>query len=378
MKLKERVIQYATSIGVDLIGFTTAEPFQNLREILEEREKLGHLSGFEEKRIEYRIDPRKIMKNAESIIVVGISYYIGSEVIDDKEVPKFYGRMARTAWGRDYHHVVREKLEKIAMFIKENQHDFEYKVFVDTGPLVDREVAYRAGIGFYGMNSTLINETYGSWIFIGYMLTSIPFDPDGPLVNRACLGCHLCIDQCPMGAIEKPYGFNASKCISNILQKKEEIPEEIRPNIGERIYGCDVCQEVCPHNAGIRPSGQKDFIPLEPPHKIDLLKLLTITNQEFRNIYGKNASGWRGKKVLQRNAIIALANHGDESAIPHLIPLLKDPRPEIRKYAIWGIYTLNPQKARSFLMEMQNHENSEEIKSLIKSYIRRIENERSK
>lgn len=336
MDLKQRIIKYSHKIGIDLIGFTSAEPFEELREVLEHRKNLGLLSSFEEEEIKKRIDPALTMKKAKSIIAVGQSYYYTEE--DNKH--KYYGELARTAWGKDYHIVLHEKLEALAGYIKTIDKTFQYMSFVDTGPLVDRQVAYRAGLGWYGFNTTLINETYGSWFFIGYMLTNLQIEPDKP-VDSKCKGCNLCIENCPGGAILKPYTINPHRCISNILQGKEDIPPDKRSILEKRIYGCDECQLICPHNKTAKPMTGKDFIPNELDSKLDLIKLLFISNKEFKEKFKANASGWRGKRVLQRNAIIALVNHGDSDVVHYLEKLLKDSRPEIKRYALWGITKLN-------------------------------------
>lgn len=345
MDLKEKIIDYSKQIGIDLIGFTDIGPFEDLRQILKKREKEGKLSGFEERDMELRVDPRKTLQSVKSIIVIGMSYYVDEKKLQDSSGAQFYGELARIAWGKDYHIVLMNKLERLAGFIAEKYDGFEYKPFVDTGPLVDRYVANCAGIGFYGYNSAIINEDFGSWIFLGYMLTNVPLKKDMPLKYKSCLGCNLCIEHCPTSAIEAPYKFDAGKCLSNMLQQKKPISKKMLPVIENKIYGCDICQDVCPHNKDIKEMTSRDFIPKRLSNKVDLVRLLQISNKEFDSLFGENASGWIGKKTLQRNAIIALGNSKDKDAIPYLRPLLKDIRPDIRKIAAWAIYNIDPQTA---------------------------------
>ena len=335
MQLKEEIIQFSKTIGIDLIGFATAEPYHELRPILEERRDKGYLSGFEEEDIELRINPLKTMENAKTIIVIGQAYFI-EDTKAQVDSPELYGELARTAWGRDYHIVLREKLQLLADFIKNKEKEFQFKAFVDTGPLVDRYLAYQAGLGWYGLNNGLINKDYGSWFFIGYMLTNLDIQGDAPLEEQ-CKECRKCIESCPGNALEEGKSLNAKKCVSYLLQKKEVLTEEEREKLGNRIYGCDVCQSVCPHNRGIKQATIEDFVPKEPSHKIDIEKLLKMTNKEFHQIFSTNAAGWRGKKVLQRNAIVTLGNLGDERAIPILLSLLEDPREDIREYVGWAL-----------------------------------------
>ena len=341
MQLKKEIIEYAKDIGIDLIGFTTAEPCHELRPILEERKSKGHLSGFEEDNIELRINPKATMESAKTIIVIGQAYFIDDKKLE-KDTQEIYGEMARTAWGRDYHVVLKEKLNVLAEFIKSKAFYLECKVFVDTGPLVDRYLAYRAGLGWFGYNNSLINQEYGSWFFIGYMLINIEIEADEPLPNK-CKGCRRCIEACPGKALEDGQGFNAKKCVSYLLQTKEELTEVERKSMGNRLYGCDVCQILCPHNKDVKKSTSEDFVPIELPNRVNLEQLLKMSNKEFQQLFSLNASGWRGKKVLQRNAIIALGNLGDVRAIPILIPLLKDPREDIREYVKWALNKLGVQ-----------------------------------
>lgn len=369
MDLKEKIISYSRDIGIDLIGFTDAELFEEIRQILVNRKEKKYLSGFEEEDIELRIDPKKTLDSAKSIIVIAMSYYIKEENLKHHEVPKFYGQLARTAWGQDYHLVLKDKLEKLAEFISKEHSRFEYKAFVDTGPLVDRYLANRAGIGFYGYNSAIINKDFGSWIFLGYMITNLDLEADKPLDDTTCLGCNLCIKSCPTSAIEGPYEFNANKCLSNILQQKRDIPEDVLQIIGKRLYGCDTCQNVCPHNKDIKEASTKDFIPDKLPHKVDLGPLLKLSNKKYNHLFKDNASGWRGKKILQRNAIIILGNYKDKDAIPLLTPLLEDIRPDIRKTTMWALYNIDPEFTINLLAKIKDKEKDEEVLKIIDRYL---------
>lgn len=369
MNFKERIMSYSKDIGIDLIGFTNAKPFEDLREILIRRRERGYLSGFEEENIELRTNPKKTLDSAKSIIVIGISYYIKKENLGNHKEPKFYGELARTAWGKDYHIVLKDKLEKLASFILSEYKGLEYKAFVDTGPLVDRYLADRAGIGFYGYNSTIINKDFGSWIFLGYMITNIPLEKDKPL-DATCIGCNLCIENCPNSAIEKPYDFNANKCLSNILQQKKDVPENALSKLDNKIYGCDICQNVCPHNKDIKEATSKEFIPRELPHKVDLISLLNLSNKEYKTLFKENASGWRGKKILQRNAIIALGNSKNKDAIEFLKPLLKDVRPDIRKITIWALYNIDSKYTLKLLPDIKLKEKEEDVLKVIDKYLK--------
>ena len=339
LELKNKIIKYAHTLSIDLIGFTTADRFNGLENILNERKKKNYVSEFEEENLELRINPRKTLKNARSIVVIGQSYYsnIDSSPVDTNR-SKFQGDLARISWGEDYHRVLKEKLDKLSSFIGNKRSDFQFLSFVDTGPLVDRHVAWRAGLGVFGKNNCLINDKLGSWFVIGYMLTNLDIEADKPKENTCCINCNICIKECPTGAIEKPHVINVKKCISYILQSKNRILENDRELLETRIYGCDVCQNKCPKNFIVTETSLDEFKPIVK--QIDLVDLLTISNKKFKLLFGNNSIGWRGKKILQRNAIIAMGNNNRASAIPYLLPFLTDDRVEMREYARWAIEKL--------------------------------------
>lgn len=334
--LKNEIIRYAHSVNVDLIGFTTADSFDELRNILKERKQKNLLSGFEEENLELRTNPRMTLKTAKSIIVIGQSYF-NNNMINKNLIKqsKFKGDLARIAWGEDYHIVLKKQLDSLSNFIANKYPNYEHLSFVDTGPLVDRHLAWRAGLGVFGYNNCLINETFGSWFVIGYILTNLELEPDKPKETRFCSSCNLCIRECPTGALEKPYLINPKKCISYILQSKENIDVATRELLGTRLYGCDKCQNMCPQNFDVKITALEEF--KSSRNQIDLIELLNISNREFKIKFSKNSAGWRGKKILQRNAIIALGNQKNKDALPYIFPFLSDARAEIREYAKWAI-----------------------------------------
>lgn len=352
--LTEKIKAMGKALGIDMIGITSAEPFEDLRDLLLQREGAGKLSGFEHPCLEERIDPRLTLSTAQSIIAIGQSYYVPMErTAPSPNTPR--GTLARVSWGRDYHLVLKELLEALAGQIQALVPDFQYRAFSDTGPLVDRHVAFRAGLGWYGLNGLLINETYGSWFSIGYMITNLPLVADGPLERQSCIQCGRCIAACPGRAIAPNYGFDANRCLSCRLQKKEAIPLEDRPRFETRLYGCDTCQLVCPHNRGVAPATHGDFRVKDTDLAAaeDIGQLLTMGNKEFKEVYGVRSAGWRGKRVLQRNGIMALVNQGNPEAAQLLLPLIKDPRPEIQQEALWGLVTLNPTLGREVLASLK-------------------------
>lgn len=333
--LNQYIINKSKELNIDICGFTDGEPLTNLKEYLIYREENNIKTEFEEEDIEKRIIPRITLATCKSIIVLGISYNV-----DYNEKPDYplKGQLSKSSWGRDYHLVLREKIDLLIQEI-EKVTEFEYKYFVDTGPLVDRELAKKAGIGYYGKNCSIINDKYGSFIFLGYILTDLDLDYSGEVEDK-CGDCTLCLRACPTGALEGSGKFNPKKCISYLTQTKDNIPVEFREKMGMKIYGCDTCQLVCPKNKGVRKSSNEDFLPNITKGYMDLEELLHISNRQFRNKYGSMAGSWRGKNILKRNAIIALGNMKKEENIELLIPQLKDPNPMIREYAQWAIVNI--------------------------------------
>lgn len=364
-QLKQDVIDYAHSIGIDSIGFTTADPFDELKKKLEDYHSKGYASGFEESDIELRTVPKLSLPSARSIIAIAVGYPNKLKGAPKSVRGDRRGMFARASWGQDYHTIMRNRLDKLSLFLKEKVPDVEIKSMVDTGVLSDRSVAERAGLGFAGKNGFIINEELGTWSYLGEMLVSIPFKPDDPVID-SCGDCNICVDRCPTGALVGNGQLNSQKCISFLTQTKGYLKDEYRYKIGNRLYGCDTCQQVCPRNRGINT--EHDDIILEPEVlKPRLVPLLKMSNKEFKNTYGHLAGAWRGKKPIQRNAIVALAHFNEERAIPELKDVaLTDPRPMIRGTAFWAIGQIQGEEARPFIMSHYEREIEEVQEEMIK------------
>lgn len=334
---KNYIIKESKKIGIDIIGFTDCEPLFRIKEYLIDKRKNNKYTEFEEKDIEKRINPNLILPNCKSIIVLGVSYnveYKAGEGISLK------GNLSKSSWGLDYHNVLKDKMEKLIYKMKE-EFDFEYRSFTDTGPLVDRELAKKAGLGYYGKNCSIINEEYGSFIFLGYILTDLDMEIETSPQEEKCGDCTLCIQACPTGALESPYNLNPRKCISYLTQKKGIIPDDLRDKMGIKIYGCDTCQMVCPKNKSIKYSQNKEFIPIKTKGVIDIEELLSMSNREFKEKYGHMAGSWRGKNTLKRNAIIALGNMKDTKNLS-LLKRERDKNIEfLNEYIVWAIRKIN-------------------------------------
>ncbi|MBO9607919.1 MAG: tRNA epoxyqueuosine(34) reductase QueG [Paenibacillaceae bacterium] len=359
-KLKEELIAAAPSLGIDKIGFASAEPFLELKQILLDHRAKGFESGFEEPDIDKRTHPELIFDGPRSIVSFAVAYPSKLANPPRSEPGAYRGIISRSSWGEDYHHVLRSRMSRLEDYIRERVPDARMESMVDNGALADRAVAERAGIGWSGKNCAIITPEWGSWVYLGEMITNIPFPPDVP-VTEQCGDCTLCIDACPTGALVGPGQLNASRCVSFVTQTKGFVSDELKLKIGNRLYGCDTCQVVCPKNKGKNWTHQPELQPDPELVKPLLLPLVGIGNRAFKERYGRSAAAWRGKKPIERNAIIALGNFRDASALPALIERLqRDERPAIRGTAAWAIGRIGGDQAAAALREAQREERDAE------------------
>lgn len=360
-ELKQEFIAYAQSIGVDKIGFTSASPFMELKNHLRRQQELGYQSGFEESDIEKRTEPKLLLENAASIIAIAIAYPSKMQNAPQGKKGARRGIFCRASWGIDYHTVLREKLALLEAFLQEKVPECKIRSMVDTGELSDRAVAERAGIGWSGKNCAVITPEYGSYVYLGEMITDLPFESDEPMEDQ-CGECRLCLDVCPTGALVQGGQLNSKKCVAYLTQTKGFLPDEYRAKIGNRIYGCDTCQTVCPKNKGKSNWIHEAFKPDPEVAKPLLEPLLAISNRDFKETYGHISGSWRGKKPIQRNAIIALAHFKEVSALPTLIEVFqKDERPVIRGTAAWTIGKIGGKEVEEVLREGLIREKDEEV-----------------
>lgn len=366
--LKDELKQYALEIGIDKIGICSAEPFYELRERLIEHRKKGYESGFEEKDIEKRTDPSLTVPGAQSIIAIAMAYPSKLPANPSQASGAYRGIMAKVSWGQDYHHVLRDRLQQLKNFLTARIPDAAAEIMVDTGVLSDRAVAERAGLGWIGKNTALITPEFGSWVYLGEMVTDVRLPPDEPL-SDGCGDCTRCLDACPTQALVQPRQLDAQSCIAYLTLTRDSLAKEYREKIGTRLYGCDTCQTVCPYNKGMNMTGHPEFAPDPEKSKPLLRPLLHMTKSEFREKFGTSSAAWRGKKPIQRNAIIALAHFKDESAVPELTDLLyNDPRPVIRETAAWALHKIGSEDAMNALKQAETFERDPTVKKEIGAF----------
>ncbi|WP_303982362.1 tRNA epoxyqueuosine(34) reductase QueG [Niallia circulans] len=360
-EFKKDIIAYSKTIGIDKIGFTSASTFEEMKVRLVTQQELNYQSGFEEKDIEKRVNPSLLLHQPKSIISIALAYpsKMKERVVSKKGERR--GIFCRASWGTDYHVVLKDRLQKLEDYIKERIPEALCKSMVDTGELVDRAVAQRAGIGWSGKNCAIITPEFGSYVYLGEMITNLPIEPDTPMGDQ-CGTCNKCIDVCPTGALVQGGQLNAQRCIAFQTQTKGFLAEEFREKLGNRIYGCDTCQTVCPKNKGIDFHNHPEMEPDPEIAKPLLQPLLFISNKEFKEKYGHISGSWRGKKPIQRNAIIALAHFKEEGAIGDLITVMnKDPRPVIRGTAAWALGKIGGDESKTALESAKQQESDHEV-----------------
>jgi len=355
--LTAAVKRLARQHGFPLVGIASADPFERAEKSLLERIEAGLFSGlawFTADRARFSCDPRNHLADARSLIALGISY----RALDPEPPPDGHGlrgKVARYAWGRDYHAELGERLKAFCVDLHRLcPPDVKLKTFVDTGRLVDRAVAERAGLGWYGKNSNLLTHQLGSWVFLAEVLTNLPLTPDEPL-RTTCGSCQRCIPACPTGAIVAPGVIDNDRCIAFLtIELRGPIPRDLRPLIGDWVFGCDICQEVCPVNRKAAPAAPPAFQPSEGiGAQPDLLPLLALSEAEFRARFRHTALMRAGRRGLLRNVCVALGNLGDASAIPALGRALDDAEPLVRGHAAWALGRIGGEAARRRLVERQ-------------------------
>ena len=335
--LRRLVDQLAREAGFDLIAVTGADDFAGDRDVAMRRIDNGLMDGlpwFTKDRVNRGASPQELLPGARSVISLGWSYYL-----PEADTPTADGRglIARYARGRDYHRVMKRRMRRIVLELAERLGTGPAaRWYVDDGPMLDRAAAARSGLGWFGKNGNILNPTYGSWILLGQLVTDLELTPDPPL-RKTCGQCSRCIPACPTDAIVAPYVVDNRRCISYLtIEHKGAIPRELRPAMGNWVFGCDICQEVCPVNRKAKRTGDPNF-GRRDLSAVDLVQLLDMTEDEFRRRFS-GTPVMRAKRVgMQRNACVALGNLGDPDAVPALSRALGTADPVVRQHAAWAL-----------------------------------------
>ena len=357
------------SLGFDIVGITTADRFARDEQAALERVNDGLMDGlpwYTPERVRKANSPRRLLDDARSVVSLAMSYNYG-EAEPEGRGPQ--GKVARYAWGEDYHEVMKKRLREFVAALPDLAgQPVKTRIFVDDGPMNDRAAAERAGVGWFGKNTNILNPTYGSWLLLGQVITDLDLVPDVPL-KKNCGECVRCIDDCPTGAIVAPYVIDNRKCISFLtIELRGPIPRDLRPLMGDWVFGCDICQDVCPVNWKAAPALEPAF---RKRHDFDapaLLPLLELDDEGFRERF-RGSPIKRAKRVgLQRNVCVALGNIGDPVAVPALARVLKTGEPLLREHAAWALGKIGTPEARAALLTALPDETEREVdKELIRS-----------
>lgn len=308
-----RIKEYAQQIGFSDCGIAAAGKLDDEYIRYEQWLSLGYHAhlGYMERNAEKREDISLIVPNARSVIVLTHNYYTPHKHITEDSDTK--GKLARYAWGDDYHDVLPPKLEQLSRFVKELYPDAESKYYTDTGPVLEKQWAVKAGVGWQGKHSNIISRGYGSWFFIGIIITTAELIPDVP-IDDFCGSCTACLDACPTDAIVQPYVVDAGKCISYwTIEAKPDmcIPEPIAQNMNGWLFGCDICQDVCPWNRFQKHSEEPRFEPRNNETSMSFIKLETMKQEEFSDRFRKSPIKRTKLKGLQRNIAAMNGAKGD-------------------------------------------------------------------
>jgi epoxyqueuosine reductase len=334
VELKERLVSLAREVGFDscrVAACGSAPHADEFRNWLDEggHGEMAYMKRGEEK----RCDPQKVLTGARSIVVLAMNYFQGNPQVGD--TPAATGRVARYAWGDDYHDLIESRLGKIDEFLR--QFGGLQKCYVDTGPVLERDHAAQAGIGWHGKSTMLINERLGTWFFLAEILTTLELPPDEPVPNR-CGTCERCIKACPTGAITAPHRLDARRCISYLtIELKGAIPLDLRPLIGNRIFGCDDCLDACPWNRFAQVSRETAFSVRHSTTGMSLRDYLNLGDNEFRLLFRNSPIKRIKRRRFLRNVCVALGNVGDSSDLPALKRAAADAEPLIAEHAKWAI-----------------------------------------
>ncbi len=278
--------------------------------------------------------PRHVLDGVQSILMLGMDY----RTAQPESPQPTQGRISRYAWGNDYHDLIRDRLNQLADFLRTQQPNCRVRGVIDTAPLLEREFAQLSGLGWIGKNTLLLNKQRGSWFFLAALLTDVPLDIDAPHQTDHCGTCTACLDACPTDAFVAPYVLDARKCISYLtIELRGAIPRELRAGVGDWLFGCDVCQDVCPWNHRAPPSAEVDFQPAAGANPLEIAELFALDEAGFRSRF-RNSPLWRAKRRgMLRNAAIVLGNRPSDEAIEILRAGLQDIEPLVRGACAWAL-----------------------------------------
>jgi epoxyqueuosine reductase len=322
--------QIADELGIDAVGVARAAPYEQTEQHINERRTRGLFADmrFTMAQPEVSCHPELLLPDARTVVSAALCYYAPAPPPGPGE-----GRLPRYTW-HDAYAELRERLDALGRRLGGS-----YRVLVDANQHVDREGAARGGVGFYGKNTMLITRRHGSWVVLGTLVTGVEIQPSPPL-ELSCGECRLCIDACPTGALDEPGTLDATRCLSYWTQAAASIPEEYREAIGPMVYGCDICQDVCPWNRGIQKRRHGESLPQGAEPNVSLLDWLRADGEELADRYDRLYVPRNDPRYLRRNALVALGNVGRPEDAPLAEPYASDGDPLLREHAQWALRRL--------------------------------------
>lgn len=365
--LKTRLLAEARRLGFELAGIAPAEPAATAA-AYDAWAAAGHAGdmAYLTRDPERRSDPVRVWPEARSVLVVGLNYRTWEPEPEERYDPG-RGQLARYALGDDYHEVLVDKLKALLTWLEtETAGEVRGRYYVDTGPLLERDLAARAGLGWWGKNTCLIDRRQGSYFFLGALLLSVELPPDAS-ASAHCGTCNCCQTACPTGAFLEPYVLDARRCISYLtIELRGPIPRELRPLIGNWVFGCDICQEVCPWNRKAAFGSEPRFSPRDRLQAPELIPLLELSQEEFSALFRHSAVKRTKRRGLLRNVCVALGNSGDPAAVPPLVRALTHEEPLVRGHAAWALGRLGGGEAIAGLAGALEQETDEWVRDEIR------------
>ena len=362
--LRQQITAAATALGFDLVGITSAAPLAHGGRLHAwVAQGFAGEMGYMSRNVEKRLEPTRVLPEVRSIIVLGMNYYTSPA---GPEASPGHGWISRYAWGEDYHTVLGNKLQALVAGIRAIEGpDMQARWYVDTGPILERELAWRAGLGWPGKNTNLINRQVGSWLFLGAILLDRELVYDTPAPAH-CGTCTRCLIACPTRALVAPGVLDARRCISYLtIELRGSIPRELRPLLGTHIFGCDICQAVCPWNRQAPESSEAAFLPRAGFAAPELVPLLRLSDEEFRARFHGSPISRAKRRGLLRNVAVALGNLRDLRAVPALQAALYEAEPLIRSHAAWALGRLGGGEARQALQAVLSTERDGDVREEI-------------
>lgn len=370
--LSQQIQKRAHDLGFELVGITPAEQSQTIQRYRQwiENGYAGKM-GYLERHLPLKEDTRRLLQEAKSIISLAMNYYTIDPPKAQAEDPS-RGQISRYAWGDDYHDVIRKRLLDLVDFIKTTgETQLKSRVFVDSGPVLEREYAQKAKLGWIGKNTNLINWRSGSWYFLAEVLVSIDLvskdlEWETEILRGSCGTCTKCLEACPTDAFIEPNVLDSRLCISYLtIELKDSIPKELRSKMGNLIFGCDICQEVCPWNSKAVSTAEPAYQPRDGNLAPELLSLVNMTQAEFSEKYRGSPIKRAKRRGFLRNVIVAIGNWGSRAAVPALKKALVDDEPLIRGHAAWALGQIGGKQAEQALHAQLQEENDAEVISEI-------------